>query len=510
MKDTAATAYKKINVYDLTTNYYIDQITCFEHPIAVCMNYYDKNCSDCYIMLSKLFGVYLLGDDKQNSDKIFDIINDEFGISIKSKNVLNPKVITECMDRNSLIISGVNLYDIFYSEHFLRDYWGHWILINGYNNYNGTINIVDNSHFGELGHKYGDFILTYKMLDKANKSYKKRFGEKNSCLIISQKEKFDYRKILTYILKQYETIDVRNMSSYRQITILNEMNKLSHSDENYADYYTDEFKKKLININKYREVFYDLLFQSMRKFGYINSKSNECINVARNLNNEWKCYTLRKAVQAINDEHVSVSLTENMYILEEKMQVIVKEFLDFLECEDECENDKNASDNIITYELENNKDEIISGSDDEIIFDFTKSKLYNWWIEDDAPKVKIVSDDYSVMNYNEAMQVDSVMNIQMGEECNGGELFQAGFYVRTNINDNYYMCAVENNEKWSLDKVGYEGRKKPVNSKYNIFIIVSKGKIVFGSKEDGIEKILFKEEIIHEGVYELGLVCKTW
>ena len=84
------------------------------------------------------------------------------------------------------------------------------------------------------------------------------------------------------------------------------------------------------------------------------------------------------------------------------------------------------------------------------------------------------------------------------------------FYLRTHINDSNYMCAIENKENWVLDKVGYDGIKKSINSEYDIFVKIVNNKIIFGTFVVNEERVIAEEKIITEGHFEMGLVCKTW
>lgn len=72
---------KKISVYDMPKNYYIDEVTCFEHPIAVAMNYYSSKCSSLYLILAKMYGIYF-GDGRENiRETIFKSIREIIGIN---------------------------------------------------------------------------------------------------------------------------------------------------------------------------------------------------------------------------------------------------------------------------------------------------------------------------------------------------------------------------------------------------------------------------------------------
>lgn len=146
--------------------------------------------------------------------------------------------------------------------------WGHWILVNGYDEQNKTFNIVDNTQFGKLGERYDEFVITYDILLQASKEYRKRFGNEYVCLALEQEKEFDYKRALIHILEKYDAIEIDNISEYRQIQLLEMLNEVSADNSEHGKYYREEFKKKLININKYREVLFEEIASIMADFNY--------------------------------------------------------------------------------------------------------------------------------------------------------------------------------------------------------------------------------------------------
>lgn len=512
----------RYDINDIKKEYYIDTVTCFEHPIATAIKYFNTDSSECYLALTKLYGVYREdydGNEETNIDKIIKEAKDVFGIEIKKFKNVDWKTIVNCMDSEKLIIAGVNLYEMFYSEHYLKDNWGHWILINGYDKSNNTLNIFDNAQYNVLGERYGDFKITYRMLKKASKSYKIKYGEENLAFMVSKHKEFNYIKAITYIVSKYIEINISLDKVYRQIFLLKEINKLTFSNENYVGYYIEEFKKKVININKYRNLFFDILINSMKKLNWDKYLTKEMIETVSKQNKEWEKYILRNIVKVVKIKDYQPQLENSIYELENCIQNYVKKYLKYLREYDnnidekkleQCKNNENTMiSSTISYKMENNNDKIISGNDKEIIFNFNNNKLYNWWIEDNAPKILLVNENFEKITKG-GIKITTHMEVENGTDIAGDELYQAGFYIKTLIDDNSYVCAVENDSKWIFDRIGNSGRKQSIKNEYDIFLIIKDEKIVFGETVGGMDLILFEDEIIFEGIFETGIMCKTW
>lgn len=501
---------KTYDIKNLKQNYNIDTITCFEHPIAVALSHFNDKCSNCYIMLSKLYGMYIYGQNKENRERIFEDLDKIFEIRVITDKKITWKLIKENIDNGNPVIVGVNLREIFYSEHYMKKDWGHWILITGYNDTNCTLNIFDNAQYGILGEKYGDFVITYELLLKASKSYRKKYDNEYNCMILKKQNKFNYQQVVEYIIGKYSEIDLQNEEVYRIRHLLITLNDLAKTGQAYSEFYLEEFKKKIININKYREAFLNEICNALIELACDIDMVDSIRKQAVELQEKWKYYSLKYSVRASSGKCEKIVIDNVIMELEKDLQKNIVESIKFISKSNDETSECNKKENEITYRMENNKDRIIYGTDDNIIFEFEGNRTYNWWIEDDAPKVCILEENFDEINEGKCFTLTAKMKIEKSRDSVGDELFQAGFYLRTHINDSNYMCAIENKENWVLDKVGYDGIKKSINSEYDIFVKIVNNKIIFGTFVVNEERVIAEEKIITEGHFEMGLVCKTW
>lgn len=504
---------KKLNIYDIHKNYYIDEITCFEHPIAIAMNYYNRQCCFIYIILAKLYGIYMIEDGEKVRDTVFENVKETLGISMVEYSNISWNIIKKNIDEGNPVIVGVNLKSVFYSGYYMKRDWGHWILINGYDEQNKTLNIIDNAQYRRLGEKYDEFVITYDMLYRAAKDYKKSFGKRYSSLSFRKEGDFCYKDALITVLKRYVNINYDDWSVYRQVRLLKELNDIYDNESDYIDYYREEFKKKIININKYRKIFFDEIINTMTDNHYGHEKINLYNSKVAGLNEKWEKFILLDLLKASRGRFVFQKIEEEIVKMEKDVAEETARYIEYIT--------RNSTDegkvieickNEITYELVNNNENIIYGHNNEIVFDFSDKRVYNWWIEDDAPKVFIYSGNYDFTdkkNIRIGASVEIVRNINSAYD----ELLQAGIFVHTNGDNRNYMCGIEGKEKWILDRVGYDGQHRFINNKYGIDLKIYENKIVceYSDKDSaGENNNVFEQDINTEGGIIIGLACKTW
>lgn len=501
---------KTLNIVDIPHKYNIDELTCYEHPVAVALNYLDSNICNIYILLSKLYGIYMVDLQSNSRQYIIRNLKKQFNMDIESGKKISWKYIKECINNNIPLVIGVNLYDIMYSENFLKKNWGHWFLIKGYDEDNDTVIICDNVQHNDLGERFSDFRISYDMLIKAHKSFMKKYSDNILSLSFSYEDKeAQYKNVLKYVLNMYLSIDVKVSDNYRQIVILRELQKLIKDDSKYTLYYEEEFKKKIININKYREVYINELCKSMEYFEYNSESIIKLKEDSKMLNELWKIFVLKYSITVTNGNEKLIEISEEIKQYEVNIQNQIKAYNLYLDKTENSNGIKTNNSNNITYEIVNDFNEIINGSDKNIQFCFLKNRIYNWWIEDNAPKVCLVKSSFNNIENKKELFIKTQMNIKKLDRFTSGEKFQAGFYIKT-YEDNYsYMCALNEQEEWSVDKVGYEGKTVFNRDIYNIFVRLIEDKIIFGIYDDK-EKVLLRQKIINIGDFEAGLVCKTW
>lgn len=499
---------KKISVYDMQKNFYIDEVTCFEHPIAVAMNYYSSKCSSLYLTLAKMYGIYF-GDGRENiRETIFKSIREIIGINRVEYGKATVDIIRKNIDKGIPVIVGVNLKNIFYSEYYMKRDWGHWILVNGYDEQNKTFNIVDNTQFGKLGERYDEFVITYDILLQASKEYRKRFGNEYVCLALEQEKEFDYKRALIHILEKYDAIEIDNISEYRQIQLLEMLNEVSADNSEHGKYYREEFKKKLININKYREVLFEEIASIMADFNYDIEKRYIYQGRIKNLYELWDNYIMVNLVKASRGRFIACNSNE-ISAAENDIQNEIKAFIEYLyKNENISDNEnKNKIKDEITYEKINNGDGIIYGNDEKIIFNFDGKRTYNWWIEDEAPKVKIYSGH---IENNSNIKINTCIEIVRDTVSQYDGMLQTGIYIHTYADNRNYICGFEGNEKWILDRVGYDGLYLDINNKYEISVEITQSVVIFRKVVKQDEYQIFSQKVNTDDGLEVGLVCKTW
>lgn len=511
---------KVIDIIDLPFDYQFDTVTCYEYPTAVILNHYDSKSSSCYIMLSKLYGMYIFehtSGNAENRGKLLDDLNKYFGVEILTKQKISWKSISDMLDKNIPVIVGVNLYNIFYSSYYLKSNWGHWILIKGYDQSNRTLKILDNTQFKDIGEKYKDFSVPYKILEDAVKGYRKMYGEKYAYMAIARKEEFNYKKVILYIIEQYLSIDKKKENNYKQVRLLTEMKALIDSGEPYAEYFIDEFKKKIININKYRIAFYNELLKSMIFFGYDSCKADYISKLTGEISSEWEMQTLKYSIGIVNGKYDNIEINDNIFNLENKIQSEIKNYEEYLlNCSNHKAENAEKQSVELSYETENNSDAIIYGDDNNIIFDFQGNKLYNWWLEDNAPKVLLLKENYDFLSRGNKLVLKTNLFIDFKENGNENSFFKAGIFVRNHFGQKEYLCSVDNGGNASLDEVGITEKSHMVRNSYNLFILIENGRLTFGEytpeseNELAVREIFLQQNILTEGEFELGLACKTW
>lgn len=500
-----------INIIDIPHKYNIDELSCYEHPFATSLNYFDSNICNVYILLSKLCGIYKT-DLKPNSRMaIINDLQEQCNIDIRLSKKISWKYVKECIDNNVILIAGVNLYNIMYSENYLKKDWGHWFLIKGYDESNGTVVIFDNVQYNDLGERYNDFRISFDIFMKAHKSFLKKYSDDISSLSISYMEKeCHYKSAISYVIDLYLSIDMGISNNYRQINLLRELEKLIKSDNYYVKYYTDEFKKKIININKYREVFISELCKSMVNFEYDSEKIVNLKENAKILNELWKLFVLKYSIIISNKQTKIIELDNEIKKYEIEIKNQIKDYALYLKEIKRSNIISSNNLNNITYEILNDFDRIINGCDKNIQFSFAQNRTYNWWIEDNAPKVCLIRSDFNEIYSKNELLIKTQMCIKKCIRFTAGEKYQAGFYIKTYEDNNNYMCALNEQEEWSIDKVGYEGKTLFNRNKYDIFIKITKGRIIFGIYDNREENVLLQQNITNVGGFEAGLVCKTW
>lgn len=492
----------ELKIHDIPYAYDADVIHCFERPVATVLNYYNRNYAGLYLMLAKLRGVYMQGDVKQ---KVMEEFQTLFGIRIIEPKKLTYKELIQAVEQGMPAMVGVNLKEIFYSDYYKTGNWGHWMLIKGYKTIGDLVTVYDNTQYGNVGHEYGNFHLPFPMLQKANDSYKKAIGKEYSFMVFKQERKVEVLSILIYILEAFQTINVQEVCTYKQFELFSTLNELYRNESLHqsgvdTNYYSNELKKKLINVNKYRKLFHEQIKAYMQTYDFDETQMEVFYQTALELQELWEVFVMKKTLE-IARGRLKAELLNEIIEKEQALQHIAGEFLNYLKTTElEKKEIKSKKETKTFHAFENNEDNIITETETEIIFDFKGNRTYNWWEQDEAPKVILASAfSESQFCYETELVIDEAAN---------SHNFEAGFFLRNKNTGESILLGIENQENIVFDETNITGHKIHVEKKarYQLFLRYQNGELISGV--DG------KEYFHHEcdGVEQMqfGLVCKTW
>ena len=134
---------------------------------------------------------------------------------------------------------------------------------------------------------------------------------------------------MIHILEKYDEIEIDNISEYRQIQLLEMLNEVSADNSEHGKYYREEFKKKLININKYREVLFEEIASIMADFNYDIEKRYIYQGRIKNLYELWDNYIMVNLVKASSGRFIACNSNE-ISAAENDIQNEIKAFIEYL------------------------------------------------------------------------------------------------------------------------------------------------------------------------------------
>lgn len=494
-----------LNIKEIQYPYEYDVITCFEHPVMAVMEYFKHGIGRYYAMLSKLRGTYYSGNVREY---VLSDMERILGFEIQELKKWNFKILTQFIDEGIPVIVGVNLKDIFYSSYYMEEDWVHWMLVTGYKCMGEIVMLLDNTQFENIGNTYGGFKIPFSMLQKAGKGYKKRYGSQYSLMAVICNDDRNKKDVFCAIINDYLKMDLNDMRSYRQLTLLN-MYSRNMNKAGAAELYLPEFRKKLININKYRKLFFDEVENEMQKYGYSSDYISEYRAGADELVKKWQEYILLVLVKLNQGEIKEWKLNGEIQDLECNVR---KRILSFVEYIDNKKPERKEVQQFLGYLLENNEDDIIQinktekSSKEDICFYFGSQRIYNWWDMDDAPKVIIKEPD---MHQGRDFIFKTAVEIQ--SDINDKSMnYEAGIFIRDRETKESILLGIENGISLVVDEIGVTGHKFPlqVQSEYQLFISFKEGLIQFGTF-NGDKRYIYYECGGFENA-EIGMACKTW
>ena len=499
-----------IYLEDIDYGYMYDEITCFEHPLIIALNHYNDEYGRLVTTLMKFRSTYV--DDAFRNNFYRDIIIEEiskiFGVNIEENAKINQKKIIKSINNNRLIIAGINLKELYYSDYYKRDNWGHWLLINGYDEFTDNISIFDNVQFSSIEESYDQFVIPYILLKKANKSYINEFGYNQSFQEITVNKIRKEKDVLLEIIKKYLSIKMDDSKSYRQEIINLELNKLS----NIADitFVQKEHQKKLININKYKRIFFLELEQYMEKYDYTNN-CYEQFSIYKNFVHELleicKKQVYIYVKNMISGQKLNDIINNEIINKEIEIQKIIKHFYNYLLDYNYKKIDLNNYETYFRKENDKNYIELIKENENtySLKFDFYDGKICNWWEMDESPKVLFDINKYScIVLKNVRFESNKVSYLPS----------QIGIYVKNKKTKEAVLVGIEindNKEEIVYSIVGQSSIVLPIiwDDKSKIICTNNENEICIKVYNDGKEQIIYSE-LVDIDIIEVGITCKTW
>lgn len=495
---------KSLAVREIPYDYEYDEVTCYEHPMMAVMEYYEQGAGRYYALLSKYYGTYYSGNVRK---QVMNELEDILGFEVQEPVRLNYKNIRKSIDEGIPVIVGVNLKEIFYSRYYMKNDWVHWMLVKGYHDREKVITLLDNTQYESVGHSYGEFQLPFKLLYQANRSYKKRYGGEYAILLVRDRKNKSLGEVFQHIVEQYMSLNLEDTKNYRQISLM-KLYKTEKAKGMLGKDYLLEFKKKLININKYRKLFFDEIKNEMILCCYPEKETENYDLETKELNRRWQKYILKALVKLNIGTEIELTPDEEIIHLECIVQEKTGAFLEYIRTKGvETVQQEKAS----GYRMENNEDHIVKMTEnrgkEEILFQFTGRRIYNWWDMDDAPKVVFERPD---REQEPPFFFETVMQSSMETVENEKLCWEAGIFVRNRETGESFLLGIENEHYVVADEIGFAGHKFDIEKQkeYHLFLKIEKEEIEFGLYEGEQKKVLWVQERTEE--IDIGIACKTW
>lgn len=487
------------NIKEFEDGYKVEQVNCLEKPLLILLYNYNEVYSHCFLAFHKLLQSYLINSYEHfNNDITMNragkILKKEFDINLKCEEVINDinEFIRIQIDNNNPVIIPVDLYELYYSKHYKNSHWIHSFLIYKYDNINSIYYIVDaTQQFDDTYHK---FTIPFDMLEKMYFSFNNYIYHTGIYYIESDSVnlKPDVMNFINKILLYYFKAEPKEVC--REIEILSDYKAQKLSKQ--------EITKRLLQIKNYKNVLYNELEWMLNQTN-IN-------NVLKEKYNHLKCNLIK------NWKEISGKLT--YYIYKSDFSIIIRllepvlcaegDMLNFLSLlpDDVMFNKSVTCDIKDSFIVDNNQDNIISMSDNWIVFKFDTNKIYDNWTKDNAPKILYSENDIRNKILNASVKLDLT-------SCRTGANYMAGFYIKTEKSSTY-LCGVNSGVCISMDQSGINPNIFIIDrcsQKLNMKIIIINEAIRFECVDlNNNERLTIKEIILDSVACEFGIACKTW
>ncbi len=490
-----------IEIQDNLNIYALDEVDCFQRPMAILLNNINPKYSDVFICYAKIIEFYMGNYSfAELSRSLTKVINDRMGIvteQFTGRNLI--KYICEKIDNEYPVILGIDYYKMFYSKFYLRENYPHWFIINGYDSYTESFSLLDYTQFLDSKFQYEPFTIPYKMIKDLNKSYIKKYKTDYSCFTINTDSiNKDIKKLVIDML----TFVIENMQNGIH-TIVRELNNLSNKlNIQSSDISIENSRITILNLNKSFSILIKLIIDFMYFYNFNSQLIEEMVNLQNTILKYWQNFSLISLSQIDAQTNSKFQTPNSIKEIEEKIVSIIIEFQNYLDLnnfDDKISMEKNNSEK---DKILNDPDKVISLLNDDVLFNFVKMKDYNWWEYDNAPKYEIVKTK-SKKNITLSAKLDI-------EDEFSVENFQAGFYIKTA--QDIYFAGIDNASLYLLDKVNADNFScfKNFKKSYHLYVEIGNNFIEFGEYIGQVRKVLLKRLFERQADLTLGIACKTW
>ena len=479
--------YKKIELKDSTLDYALDEIDCFQKPITIALNSLDETMSDIFVMYAKTLEIYSYYSMSMIRNELLNILDSIGLVKRKKKKVDIIKYICDEIDKNNLLIIGLDYFEIFYSEYFRRESYPHWVIANGYDKYAKITSIIDYTQHMNLNYEYSNFHILNKLIYDANKLYRKNYGIQDDCFSINTCNNIN---VLQHI-KTFLEFMISQLSKQELSTIfwLDIMKKAVEED-------VEPIQTHIININKSRKVFFHKLIKIMYYLEYDKGEISAFGDGSQIL---IKQYINLTNINLIHFDNNTVEFIESIKIHEKLVFDKIIKFNQFVNLKMEIDGKRNNR--IVRKRILNDDDGIVHVNDG-VYFNFYKAKDYNWWEIDHAPKYEL-----DILGNDETIEIQADIEIDNSKECDS---FQVGFYIKSN--KEAYFAGIGFNNICCIDNINKDNYScyleyKPMQS---IYLKISHNFIEIGNCVGKIRNKILKRYYVRRNKVSVGLVCKKW
>lgn len=490
-----------IEIQDNLNAYALDEVDCFQRPIAILLDNINPKYSDVFICYAKIIEFYYgsCSFDKLSST-IAQVVSNKMGIVFEQfKGRKLEKFICESIDSEYPVILGIDYCKMFYSRYYMRESYPHWFIINGYDSYTDLFSILDYTQFLDSKFQYEPFTLTSKMIKEFNKGYIKSYKTDYSCFTLNTDSiNTDIKKLVVDMLE----FAMDNMQS-GVYTIVRELDKLSARMNLQSDDTSIEKSRiNIINLNKSYATLFKLILDFMYFYNFDSQAIEEIASLQNKISRLWQNFSLITLSQIDTQVGGKFQTPNSIKEIEEKMVSVIEDFHKYMlsfEATDEIAVEKNISDK---EKISNDPDNVISLLNEDVVFNFEKMKDYNWWEYDNAPKYEVVK-----TKAKNNITLSAKLDIANGFST---ENFHAGFYIKTA--DDIYFAAIDNDSLYLLDKVNVDNYScfKIFKNSYHLYVEVGNNFIEFGEYVGQVRKVILKRLFERQEDLSLGLACKTW